>query len=192
MSLSFSLIFLLHKTDPIAFSLPFFPSPPFLVSLCRFPRSFRHQSLLRISLHCHIGSHRRLLGLLVRSPSLRFSTRSSADTLPYATYFPLSQDDLTAHAAFPRLPVPAEKIVDTVVHMMENQWLNGEDVRVDGGWRLVTDRSKDKEDPRVLAPVRTSVFFLDSSLISSADVSCHLAQSPFRALSDAVLRDVPF
>jgi NAD(P)-dependent dehydrogenase (short-subunit alcohol dehydrogenase family) len=59
---------------------------------------------------------------------------------------------LTAHAAFPRKPVPAEKIVDTVLLLIEQEWINGEDIRVDGGWRLVTDRAKDREDPRVLAP----------------------------------------
>lgn len=85
----------------------------------------------------------------IRVCSVSPSIVISGLTAGFSGYF---QDDLTAHAAFPRSPVPAEKIVDTVVLLIENQWLNGEDIRVDGGWRLVTDRSKDKRDPRELAP----------------------------------------
>lgn len=79
------------------------------------------------------------------SPSIVVSNMTAG----FSGYF---QDDLTAHAAFPRRPVPADKVVDQVVSIIENEYLNAIDVRIDGGWRLVTDRSKDREDPRVLAP----------------------------------------
>lgn len=62
------------------------------------------------------------------------------------------QDDLTSHAAFPRVPVPASEIFRAVKFLIESKWINGEDIRVDGAWRLVVDRPKDKTDARALAP----------------------------------------
>ncbi|CCH42837.1 3-oxoacyl-[acyl-carrier-protein] reductase [Wickerhamomyces ciferrii] len=62
------------------------------------------------------------------------------------------QDDLTSHAAFPRVPVPASEIFKAVKFLIESTWVNGEDIRVDGGWRLVVDRPKGGVDARSLAP----------------------------------------
>lgn len=62
------------------------------------------------------------------------------------------QDDLTSHAAFPRIPVPASEIFRTVKFLIESKWINGEDIRVDGGWRLVVNRPKGEIDARELAP----------------------------------------
>lgn len=62
------------------------------------------------------------------------------------------QNDLTSHAAFPRIPVPASEIFRTVKFLIESKWINGEDIRVDGGWRLVVDRPKGEIDARELAP----------------------------------------
>lgn len=85
----------------------------------------------------------------IRVCSISPSIVISAMTASFGGYF---AEDLKAHAAFPRRPVPAEKVVDQVVAIIENEYLNAIDVRIDGGWRLVTDRSSDREDPRVLAP----------------------------------------
>jgi NAD(P)-dependent dehydrogenase (short-subunit alcohol dehydrogenase family) len=54
----------------------------------------------------------------IRVCSVSPSIVISGLTAGFSGYF---QDDLTAHAAFPRSPVPAEKIVDTVLHLIENQ-----------------------------------------------------------------------
>ena len=62
------------------------------------------------------------------------------------------QDELTAHSAFPRVPVPASEIFRAVKFLIESKWINGEDIRVDGAWRLVINRSKGGTDARALIP----------------------------------------
>ncbi|KAK9459233.1 3-oxoacyl-reductase [Lipomyces oligophaga] len=85
----------------------------------------------------------------IRVNSISPSIVQSVMTSNFLGYF---GDDLLSHAAFPRRPVPVEEIVRTVVYLVENGFINGEDVRVDSAWRLVTSRTPGGKDPRELAP----------------------------------------
>ncbi|CAN6613355.1 hypothetical protein TRVA0_005S02476 [Trichomonascus vanleenenianus] len=85
----------------------------------------------------------------IRVNSISPSIVMSAMTNNLAGYF---QKDLQSHAAFPQVPVPPEEISRTVEFIIENGWINGEDIRVDGAWRLVFSRDPDGADPRTLAP----------------------------------------
>ncbi|KAK9428258.1 3-oxoacyl-reductase [Lipomyces doorenjongii] len=85
----------------------------------------------------------------IRVNSISPSIVQSNMTAGFSGYF---NDDLLAHAAFPRKPVPVEEIVRTVVYLVENGYVNGEDIRVDSAWRLVTARTPGARDPRDLAP----------------------------------------
>jgi NAD(P)-dependent dehydrogenase (short-subunit alcohol dehydrogenase family) len=85
----------------------------------------------------------------IRVNSISPSIVQSGMTAGFSDYF---RDDLLSHAAFPRRPVPADEIVKTVLYLVENEYVNGEDIRVDSGWRLVTARTPGQPDPRVLAP----------------------------------------
>ncbi|KAK9350077.1 hypothetical protein V1523DRAFT_436654 [Lipomyces doorenjongii] len=85
----------------------------------------------------------------IRVNSISPSIVQSNMTAGFSGYF---NDDLLAHAAFPRKPVPVEEIVRTVVYLVENAYVNGEDIRVDSAWRLVTARTPGARDPRDLAP----------------------------------------
>lgn len=60
--------------------------------------------------------------------------------------------DLETHAAFPRKPATPKDISHTIAYLIENQFVNGEDIRVDGGWRLVTPNVPGEKDFRELAP----------------------------------------
>ncbi|KAK9321838.1 3-oxoacyl-reductase [Lipomyces orientalis] len=85
----------------------------------------------------------------IRVNSISPSIVQSNMTAGFSGYF---NDDLLAHAAFPRKPVPVEEIVRTVLYLVENGYVNGEDIRVDSAWRLVTARIPGGPDPRELAP----------------------------------------
>ncbi|KAK9233739.1 3-oxoacyl-reductase [Lipomyces kononenkoae] len=85
----------------------------------------------------------------IRVNSISPSIVQSNMTAGFSGYF---NDDLLTHAAFPRKPVPVEEIVRTVMYLVENGYVNGEDIRVDSAWRLVTARTPGAPDPRVLAP----------------------------------------
>ncbi|KAK9483531.1 3-oxoacyl-reductase [Lipomyces starkeyi] len=85
----------------------------------------------------------------IRVNSISPSIVQSNMTAGFSGYF---NDDLLGHAAFPRRPVPVEEIVRTVVYLVENGYVNGEDIRVDSAWRLVTSRIPGGPDPRELAP----------------------------------------
>ncbi|TIA90824.1 hypothetical protein E3P99_01397 [Wallemia hederae] len=60
--------------------------------------------------------------------------------------------DLTKSASFPARPIEPEEISGAVKFLIENSMMNGHDLKIDGGWRVFTDRSVDREDPRLLAP----------------------------------------
>ncbi|KAK7202379.1 hypothetical protein BZA70DRAFT_286221 [Myxozyma melibiosi] len=81
------------------------------------------------------------------SPSIVVTPMTAGAGL--GTYF---EEDLKAHAAFPRRPVPVDEIVRTVEFIVENGYINGEDIRVDSAWRLVTNRASGLPDPRSVAP----------------------------------------
>lgn len=75
----------------------------------------------------------------------------SAMTANFSTYF---SDDLLKHATFPRVPLTADQITPTIKYIIENVGLNGIDIPVDGGWRLVSSKAgiEGGKDPRELAP----------------------------------------
>ncbi|EOR01561.1 hypothetical protein E3P89_02925 [Wallemia ichthyophaga] len=60
--------------------------------------------------------------------------------------------DLSKSASFPARPIEPEEISSAVSFLINNSMMNGHDLKIDGGWRVFTDRSVDREDPRVLAP----------------------------------------
>ena len=71
-------------------------------------------------------------------------------TAGFSTYF---SEDLQKHATFPRIPASPADITPTVEYIIENKFLNGIDIAVDGGWKLVTQKATNgEEDPRTLAP----------------------------------------
>lgn len=75
----------------------------------------------------------------------------SAMTAGFSQYF---TDDLLKHATFPRVPLTADQITPTIQYIIENVGLNGIDIPVDGGWRLVSSKPgiTGGPDPRELAP----------------------------------------
>jgi hypothetical protein len=72
-------------------------------------------------------------------------------TANFSTYF---SDDLLKHATFPRVPLIADQITPTIQYVIENVGVNGIDIPVDGGWRLVSQKPglEGGQDPRELAP----------------------------------------
>ncbi|TIC20808.1 NAD(P)-binding protein [Wallemia mellicola] len=60
--------------------------------------------------------------------------------------------ELTKTCSFPARPIAPEEISSAVNYLITNGMMNGHDLRIDGGWRLIFDRSLDREDPRILAP----------------------------------------
>ncbi|KAL8276411.1 hypothetical protein RQP46_011209 [Phenoliferia psychrophenolica] len=86
----------------------------------------------------------------IRVCSISPSIVASAMTANFSTYF---SDDLKKHATFPRKPASPDDITPTVHYIIENMFLNGIDIAVDGGWKLVTQKATNgEEDPRALAP----------------------------------------
>ncbi|ORY79317.1 hypothetical protein BCR35DRAFT_279457 [Leucosporidium creatinivorum] len=87
----------------------------------------------------------------IRVNSISPSIVASAMTANFSTYF---SEDLKKHATFPRRPAAPSDILPTVVYLIENTFVNGQDVAVDGGWRLVTQKAavEGEDDPRELAP----------------------------------------
>jgi hypothetical protein len=111
--------------------------------------------------------------------SISPSIVASAMTENFSTYF---SEDLKMHATFPRRPAAPSEIIPTVLYLIENEFVNGKaslivapslvpitesgtwlscwalspgiDIKVDGGWRLVTSKPSqpDGTDPRELAP----------------------------------------
>lgn len=72
-------------------------------------------------------------------------------TANFSTYF---TDDLLKHATFPRVPLSPDQITPTIQYIIENIGVNGIDIPVDGGWRLVSTKPglDGGQDPRELAP----------------------------------------
>ncbi|EIM24109.1 NAD(P)-binding protein [Wallemia mellicola] len=60
--------------------------------------------------------------------------------------------DLSKSASFPARPIEPEEISGAVNYLITNGMMNGHDLQIDGGWRVFTDRSVDREDPRILTP----------------------------------------
>lgn len=85
----------------------------------------------------------------IRVNSISPSIVMSGMTNNFAGFF---LNDLQSHSAFPQTPVPPEEIARTVEFLVERPWINAEDIKVDGGWRMVTNRCPKDEDPRLLAP----------------------------------------
>lgn len=75
----------------------------------------------------------------------------SAMTASFSPYF---SNDLKQHATFPRVPLTADQVTPTIKYIIENVALNGIDIPVDGGWRLVSAKPGNDggADPRELAP----------------------------------------
>lgn len=63
-------------------------------------------------------------------------------------------DDLLKHATFPRIPLTVDQITPTVKYIIENVGVNGIDVPVDGGWKLVVSKPglDGGKDPREVMP----------------------------------------
>ncbi|CAD6583684.1 MAG: hypothetical protein CYPHOPRED_002467 [Cyphobasidiales sp. Tagirdzhanova-0007] len=87
----------------------------------------------------------------IRVCSVSPSIVASAMTANFNTYF---SDDLLKHATFPRVPATPDEVAATVQYIIENKFLNGVDIPLDGGWRLVTQKPglEGGMDPRELAP----------------------------------------
>ena len=76
---------------------------------------------------------------------------ASAMTADFNAYF---TDDLLKHATFPRVPLTPDQITPTIQYIIENIGVNGIDIAVDGGWRLVSTKPglEGGKDPRDMAP----------------------------------------
>ncbi|OWZ75914.1 hypothetical protein C366_05696 [Cryptococcus neoformans Tu401-1] len=87
----------------------------------------------------------------IRVASISPSIVVSAMTSNFSTYF---SDDLLKTATFPRVPLTADQITPTINYIIENVGINGIDIPVDGGWRLVSLKAgiEGGKDPRELAP----------------------------------------
>ncbi|KAK4687493.1 hypothetical protein P7C73_g2630, partial [Tremellales sp. Uapishka_1] len=87
----------------------------------------------------------------IRVVSISPSIVVSAMTSGFSKYF---TDDLLKTATFPRIPLTPEQITPTVQYIIENVGVNGIDIPVDGGWRLVSLKAgvDGGSDPRDLAP----------------------------------------
>ncbi|TIC72154.1 NAD(P)-binding protein [Wallemia mellicola] len=66
--------------------------------------------------------------------------------------FPYFLSELERSSSFPARAIEHDEIAGTVLFLIENGMMNGQDIRIDGGWRLVTDRHPDRPDYRTLAP----------------------------------------
>ncbi|TIA87684.1 hypothetical protein E3P99_03033 [Wallemia hederae] len=55
--------------------------------------------------------------------------------------------ELAKSASFPQRPIEPEEISDAVLFLVKNGMINGLDLKIDGRWTLMTDRSGD--DPRL-------------------------------------------
>ncbi|CAO1623750.1 unnamed protein product [Sympodiomycopsis kandeliae] len=62
------------------------------------------------------------------------------------------QHDLNANAIFPKRPARPEHISHAVNTLIENEFINAEDIKVTGGWKLVTTTHPGAGDPRDAAP----------------------------------------
>lgn len=63
-------------------------------------------------------------------------------------------DDLLKHATFPRVPLTVDQMTPTVKYIIENVGVNGIDLPVDGGWKLVSSKPglDGGKDPRETMP----------------------------------------
>ncbi|KAM0748073.1 hypothetical protein T439DRAFT_280196, partial [Meredithblackwellia eburnea MCA 4105] len=68
----------------------------------------------------------------IRVNSVSPSIVASAMTANFSTYF---TNDLLEHATFPRIPMTPDEITPTVRYLIENKFVNGIDIKVDGGWK---------------------------------------------------------
>lgn len=87
----------------------------------------------------------------IRVVSISPSIVASAMTADFNAYF---TDDLLKHATFPRVPLTPDQITPTIQYIIENIGVNGIDIAVDGGWRLVSTKPglEGGKDPRDMAP----------------------------------------
>ncbi|KAM0747658.1 NAD(P)-binding protein [Meredithblackwellia eburnea MCA 4105] len=68
---------------------------------------------------------------------------------PHLPYF---ESELESGATFPRRQADLQEIWSGVKFLIENEMLNGHDLKVDGGWRLVSNWAPGEPDPRAKAP----------------------------------------
>lgn len=61
-------------------------------------------------------------------------------------------DLLEQGAIFPRRPAEASEIVSGMRYLIENEMMNGQDIRIDGRWAITTPWTASGPDPRTLAP----------------------------------------
>lgn len=87
----------------------------------------------------------------IRVNSVSPSIVASAMTANFNTYF---TDDLLKHATFPRIPMTPNDLIPTLRYLFESKFMNGQDIAIDGGWKLVTQKPgvDGGPDPRELAP----------------------------------------
>ena len=77
---------------------------------------------------------------------------SVINTNMHGSHLPYFLTELARSSTFPQRPIEHHEIAGSVLFLIENGMMNGQDVRIDGGWRLVTDRHPDRPDHRSLAP----------------------------------------
>ncbi|TIB74739.1 hypothetical protein E3Q24_00473 [Wallemia mellicola] len=66
--------------------------------------------------------------------------------------FPYFLAELAKISSFPARPITPDEIAGAVNYLITNGMMNDHDLRIDGGWRFIFDRSVDREDPRLSAP----------------------------------------
>lgn len=64
---------------------------------------------------------------------------------------PITPDEIAVGVSLYRFPVLI-KSKGAVNYLITNGMMNDHDLRIDGGWRFIFDRSVDREDPRLSAP----------------------------------------
>ncbi|CAO1638284.1 unnamed protein product [Parajaminaea phylloscopi] len=62
------------------------------------------------------------------------------------------EGDLSANGTFPKRPCNAHHVSQAVQALIENEFINAEDIKVTGGWRLATTWLPGAGDPRDAAP----------------------------------------
>lgn len=72
-------------------------------------------------------------------------------TANFSSFF---TDDLLKHATFPRVPLTVDHMSSTCKYIIENTGINGIEIPVDGGWRLVNSKPglDGGKDPRETMP----------------------------------------
>ena len=77
---------------------------------------------------------------------------SVINTNMHGSHLPYFLTELARSSTFPQRPIENHELAESVLFLIENGMMNGQDIRIDGGWRLVTDRHPDRADYRTLAP----------------------------------------